>query len=1039
MKPGKLVMSAFGPYAERMEIDFDVFGGKGLFLITGDTGAGKTSIFDGITYALYGKMSGDREPKDYRSHFASPDTETFVELTFTHEGAEYRIRRSPPYERPKKRGQGTTPVPASVEMTSSRGGTPLVKDKTVAEEVKRVLGIDYDQWKQIAMLAQGEFRKLLTADSKERGETMRTIFSTDDINRLQEQLKERAKGLREDRNVAVNEVTDAMDSIVLPEDSPYIGDMERVNGISFADECLEIVSKQSAIDAENIGRMRERKAEIDSERGRLNREIAEAKGINTMFDKLEESRQRLASLEQRVPEIDAKRADLQRLKTVVNQAKVPMNSVSSLERELESSKMEMETILMVIDGLFTELGSLKERNAEMSSRTPERDELVRKAGVLAEKRNVYSEIGELRERCAGVERDLERITGDLERARDAKAELDRDVESRRRYISENQTARVDLVSAEGELTALDTRMQDVEKAIDQFDALAEAKDALAKDCEARDTALEEQAGLRNRYAEEEERFYMSQAGLLASRLEPGHPCPVCGSTHHPCKAVPVEGVLNRKELDALKKKWETATSKLDSINSKVTEERTLVDSMTESLNTMLREIGVDPGSDVLQSLNGMKSSISDETAAIGSRIAGLKSIVRELDRIDSEFAGIDAKAAKLSEDVEELSGRSAEATSVLASSKALLESKTAGLEFGSLEELDAEIGRIDGMARTLTSEIEGAAKALAECERRYSAENSRKEAVSKRIEEVSGKLAAEREGLEGLLGSLGLTREECMTVMAGESGIPRMESEISGFDMEMSAARSSVENYVRDTEGRERRDIQSMEAVLASAGEEMAAVEDLISKLTKLTEANDAAASKVRSSMAKLRDLEERGGELLTLSDMVNGKNPLNMTFENFMQTAYFEKVLKYANQRMTRMTDGRYELRLRPDSGDRRSRGGLDINVLDRYTGKERPSGTLSGGESFLAALSLALGLSDAVQRMNGGIRIDTLFVDEGFGSLDPEALRQAVDVLVNLSDGNNLIGIISHVEALKNEIDRKVLVKRAEGQKGSSVELEV
>ncbi|MBQ8373142.1 MAG: SMC family ATPase, partial [Candidatus Methanomethylophilaceae archaeon] len=658
MKPGKLVMSAFGPYAGKTEIDFDVFGGKGLFLITGDTGSGKTSIFDGITYALYGKMSGDREPKDYRSHFASPDTETFVELTFTHEGREYRIRRSPPYERPKKRGQGVTPVPASVEMTSSAGGTPLVKDKTVAEEVKRVLGIDYEQWKQIAMLAQGEFRKLLTADSKERGNTMRTIFSTEDINRLQEELKERAKDLREERNETENGVTEAMDSIVLPEDSPYIKDMERVNGVAFADECLEIVSKQSAIDAENIGRMKERKAGIDSERGRLNREIAEAKAVNTMFDKLEESRLRLASLEQRIPEIDSKRAELQRLKTVVNRAKVPMNNVSSLERELGSSKMEMEGILAGIDELSAEMESLKERNTEMSSRAPERDELVRKAGVLTEKRSVYSEIGELRAKCADIGMELERISGDLERAKDAKAALDRDVESRRRYISENQSARADLVSAEAELTTLSTRMQDIDKAMGQFNVLAGAKDALARDCGERDTALEEQAGLRNRYAEEEERFYMSQAGLLASRLESGHPCPVCGSTDHPCKAVPVEGVLSRKELDALKKKWETATSKLDSINSKVTEDRTLVESMTSSLETMLSEIGVDPGSDILQSLKEMRKAISDDTSATESRISGLRSIVKELDRIDSEFADIDARSAKLSEDVEELSKRS---------------------------------------------------------------------------------------------------------------------------------------------------------------------------------------------------------------------------------------------------------------------------------------------------------------------------------------------------------------------------------------------
>ena len=263
MKPHTLVMSGFGPYAGRTVIDFDRFGGKGLFLITGDTGAGKTSIFDGITYALYGRMSGDRDPKNVRSHFASPDTDTFVELTFSHEGRDYTIRRSPSYDRPKKRGDGTTSVPATVEMTCAQGGTPLVKEKTVAQEVENVLGISYDQWKQIAMLAQGEFRKLLTADSKERGATMRTIFSTENVKRFQDRLNEMAKDLREERNLVQNTIVERMDSVTLPEDSPYADDLAGINGLSFVDELLEIVSKQSAIDAERIEGMRSERDGVD--------------------------------------------------------------------------------------------------------------------------------------------------------------------------------------------------------------------------------------------------------------------------------------------------------------------------------------------------------------------------------------------------------------------------------------------------------------------------------------------------------------------------------------------------------------------------------------------------------------------------------------------------------------------------------------------------------------------------------------------------------------------------------------------------------
>lgn len=286
---------------------------------------------------------------------------------------------------------------------------------------------------------------------------------------------------------------------------------------------------------------------------------------------------------------------------------------------------------------------------------------------------------------------------------------------------------------------------------------------------------------------------------------------------------------------------------------------------------------------------------------------------------------------------------------------------------------------------------------------------------------------------------MGITREECASIISDENEIPGLERTVSRYDLELAAARASVENYSRDTEGRERTDVSQMEGSLSALGTRLAELEADIATLTHITESNDSTASSVRGELAKLKDIDTRSRGLIAIVDVASGNNPSRQTFESYMQSMYFEKVLVHANRRLTKMTNGRYELQRRPDVGDRRTKGGLDIDVLDRFTGKTRPSATLSGGESFLAALSLALGLSDAVQRMNGGIRIDTLFVDEGFGSLDPEALKQAVEVLVQLSDGNNLIGIISHVEALKGEIDRKIIVRRADGQTGSSVEIEL
>ena len=332
MKPKMLTMCGFGPYAGKTVIDFDEFGGRGLFLVTGDTGAGKTSIFDGITYALYGRMSGDRDSKNIRSHFASPDTETYVELVFTHENKEYRIRRSPEYDRPKKRGTGFTTTPAEVEMTWA-GGTPLVKDKAVVQKVEEILGISYDQWKQIAMLAQGEFRKLLTADSKDRGTTMRTIFSTEYVKNLQEELSKRSNDSRQARTKTENDIVQAMDEVDVPEDSPYHDERVEADGVSFAEDMLRIVSLQDSVDKERMDSISAERKEVDSKKAELNQQIAEGRNINSMFDKLGSAKQRLEELESKAETIESRRAEMRTIDGVVKGLKVPITTVDSLEKD----------------------------------------------------------------------------------------------------------------------------------------------------------------------------------------------------------------------------------------------------------------------------------------------------------------------------------------------------------------------------------------------------------------------------------------------------------------------------------------------------------------------------------------------------------------------------------------------------------------------------------------------------------------------------------------------------------------------------------
>lgn len=1032
MKPHTLVMSAFGPYADKTTVDFDEFGGKGLFLITGDTGAGKTSIFDGITYALYGRMSGDRDPKNVRSHFASGETPTYVELTFTHEGRDYRIRRSPAYERPKLRGIGTTPVPATVEMVC--GKDILVKEKDVALKVEEVLGISYDQWKQIAMLAQGEFRKLLTADSKTRETTMRTIFSTEDVKRFQDRLNEMAKDLRTERLRAENNITELMDKATLPEDSPYLDDMARINGLSFVDEFLEILSKQAGVDSEKLSDMRAEKLKVDSERGELNRKIAEENAANAVFDKLDAARAELEKLTSQSEEMERKRSRLALLNDTVKRAKGPMAAVSKLEKDVSRTDNDLKNAEEKLDLMQMSREATAKAFDDAMAMEPRRNEISDRIALLSGQRGIYDEVKTIQLQVENDRNQLIQANDEILRVKNSREELDMKVADLRRFLSENQNARADLVSVKNELEsrkAMSVRVASVKGISKDVSALETGLRKLESD---RLKAMEKQTALRTRYSEEEGRFYMSQAGILAGMLEEGCPCPVCGSTTHPKKAVVPTDVLTKKELDKLKKDWESASAVLDGMNTEFAAERSKLEQIQSALTSQMEELGCRDAGE----LDGLMTDLESESRSLTIRMGELEAIVKRMDGIDASFPDIDRESEELTKRMEALRMSVTTSTGKIASGEALLASKTKDLEFISLEELNDEIAMLSNERDRIARSIEIARGNLELLDRNLSSLTAKVQSLKENMEAVSEELAKGTAELESILADMGITREECLSIISGEDGIPGLEREVSKYDSESAAAKASVENYSRDTEGKERTDVSRMEEDLATLGARMMELEEGISTLVRITESNDSTASSVRGELSKLKDIDSRSRGLISIADVASGNNPQRQTFESYMQSMYFEKVLVHANRRLTKMTNGRYELQRRPDVGDRRTKGGLDIDVLDRFTGKTRPSATLSGGESFLAALSLALGLSDAVQRMNGGIRIDTLFVDEGFGSLDPEALKQAVEVLVQLSDGNNLIGIISHVEALKGEIDRKIIVRRADGQTGSSVEIE-
>ncbi len=1040
MKPHVLTMSAFGPYAGETRIDFDRFGGKGLFLITGDTGAGKTSIFDGITYALYGSMSGDRKPKDVRSHFASPGTRTFVRLEFTHDGKDYVIERSPEYERPKQRGEGFTKVPAQVEMRCLQGGMPLVKEKEVGAEVIRVLGVSYDQWKQVAMLAQGEFRKLLTAKSEDRSDTMRMIFSTENVKRFQEELKQKANGLKQERIATENDIEDAMSRVSFPEESPYRDDLERYRSISFADELLMTVSKQTALDDGTIASLRDEKAVKGKERDSLNMEVADARNVNAMFDRMAAALEEKGSLDSQSEAIESKRAMVAEVRAVVREVKPLARLIEETDSSLVADRAKKDSLDRQAVELQALCHDMELQDAAASAEAEKAEAMSSRIDRLESLRPAYGLVEELSLKAAVTKSKADRCRAMLDDQRSRQSMLRERLEETEKAIAEGQSSREKLAEAKAELS----RCEDSRHRLERVRCMINDAKTLRKDL---DRAKEFQAGLlsklsaaRASFTEEESKFYMSQAGLLATQLRPGSPCPVCGSTEHPCKAVPVEGVLTKDELDRLRSECEGMSSSAEKLSNDISSLASLLESRESSI---VEEASAAFGemSDVRECEDAVSKGIAETMYRIDMlskavmdgqhRIEMLEDSLKLKERLNADLEKAESETAELTSTQSKLAEDLARAESELSVRKAELQS-------GDLASLDREIASLKSERQAIRQKVDGIRRRLQSSREELAKATAAGEQLSEKILAMSARAEELEAEMESKLSALDMSRERCASLLSMETGIADLEGAISSYDARVAACERSLADCRSGTEGKERKDISVIEEGIIDLDAELEDIDSKLLQAIRQKESNSDAVAEIRGLMGKLKGIDAKGGELISLSDVANGANPMRQSFEAFMQAAYFEKVLRFANMRMSRMTEGRYEMRIRQVVTDKRSQGGLDINVVDRYTGRERPSATLSGGESFLAALSLALGLSDAVQRINGGIRIDTLFVDEGFGSLDPEALRQAIDVLVQLSDGDSLIGIISHVEALKSEIDKKILVKRAEDSTGSSVQME-
>ncbi|WP_411676520.1 AAA family ATPase [Caproicibacter sp.] len=1046
MKPLDLVVSAFGPYAGRVEVPLREFGSGGLFLICGDTGAGKTTIFDAISFALFGDVSGSTRTVDtLRSNFASPETKTFVELTFSHAGKEYKIFRNPRYLRPKKNGAGETAENADAVLTLPDGSV-RTGSSHVTREVIRLLGIDHRQFKQLAMIAQGEFLDLLLAESSERAEIFRRVFSTDLFRRMEELLKQRELELRHGWEDGTRGILQDAALIRPEEDGPLREALSSCLGDKDVNLIPRVLELLRAENRENSLKRKAAESDLAAAREKtsgLIAALAAARQTAQTFTALGSAQKHRAELLEQREETE-RQAKLLRAAELAESRVTPArlsffrekNAVHILEEEIAALTKKVAEA----DGALAGLNAAAEAER---AKEPERERLAGRIATLTAALPGYQKANALERQAAELERSREEQDKLLDHLEQKKKTL---ASQRDRLRAELET----LADAETERLAAKTEEKASRKTCEVLsgilDSVGKIRTLIDGYRSMRSGYLKEESGYREAnaaYDLAEQAFLRQQAGILASALKEGDPCPVCGSLSHPRPAATDASAVSEDELRKLKAERDRLHSVLESsgLRLKAAETRILSDreNLRKSVDDLLGSVTGDENVQALERRAREAGSQAEQTRRRAlenlkvqeQRCKRKAECSAQLRRAEEglEAAGLELETRREAKNTltASLEAKRAEASSVQASLPFPTEEEARrSLKelSGRLDEMKQALQKSESAYRSCLSDRDGAAAVLSDNRRKLETARGQAEEL-----EQEYRLRLTESGFH--------TEEEYLGCVFPAERMEALRQHQSDYRDDWIRTEDAVRRLTEETAGKTPADLTALERELAEEQEHQLSRENTFHTFSARLQQNRGVEERIAEALKSRMELEEQYACVRGLSRTANGEQSgkQKLDFEQYVQAAYFTRVLEQANQRLSGMTNGRYVLLRRQNSSDLRSRSGLEIDVLDNYNGKTRDVRSLSGGESFKASLSLALGLSDVVQSFAGGVRIETMFIDEGFGSLDEESRQQAIATLAGLAEGNRLVGIISHVAELREQIDRQIVIQK--GVNGSKIRI--
>lgn len=1082
MKPTKLVMQAFGAYAEQTEIDFTQFEEKGLFLICGDTGAGKTTIFDAISYALYGEASGSyRDTKNLKSEYVDKKVESFVDFYFTHQGKDYHVCRKPSFKYTNRNGkpdeQAEKVIFYQPDGTTLEGAKNVDGTKEKPGAIPQLLNMDAGQFMQVAMIAQGEFWKLLNAKTNERTEILRTIFQTDAYKKLELKLKNRMDvsfAARKEKEQSISqsfrevkvepaEISEGISGILvedLAEDSEEqprsvvqrICDLqEKLQDSKSVWNIEEMLTLLQAIIGEDTEKAKQKETvlvQAEEELQKLQGTLVSAKDNNAILERYARTKEEREVLESQKGLFEERRIQLDRTKQATYKVKPEYDAWSAKEHEWERTKQLITDGAQTLADCQTRAGMADAKVKETEALRPEAEQCQKIVDKVREEEPRYKEremlqheLGQIQLQLAAqeqqevelgtAEQTLQKRIGELQEQQAMWKEEPQ-------QLAQAQAAHDKLLDSQKKTESIAKNLIPAWRRKQQ--ELEEAQREYRKNQDAYESAKEA-------FTHADRLYRANLVGILASDLAEGEPCPVCGATHHEKLATLVEASVTEeqcKELKAVEEKkldaFNQATASASSLRADVQAKGQQIKEEIRGYMTPEFIGGVEALEELIVSFERQREKLVNTVAQSRERLDTLQQNCEKLREVEAmlaraqgtEMARLAEQRKSLVEERQSLIAKQAASQATLAALQTLsYPDWEAAMQAGN--HALARVNEIQTSLDTAAKEKKSADEAVARVQASIATQKQALEQQKSDAQMLKQRLN------EKLTACQFASVEEMQAQVATDAEIHAEEAKLADYDKKVTevAARLSQLEQEQDARHRTLVDLEQLQQEHTSKRVQVETLRTALQAITFRIQNNCEKQQNIRAQQVAYEKAKKENDTSYRLYTLVSGQTRNGkITFEQYIQAAGFDSILQAANRHLLPMSDNQFQLYRQTNAVGKQTNTFLDLEVLDISTGKRRPVGNLSGGESFKASLSLALGLSDTIAENRGGIQMDALFVDEGFGTLDSKSLEETKDALLSMSGENKLVGIISHRDELM-DIPQKLRVTKGRG--GSRIQMEL